>query len=255
MIALVGGVLLYARSQLFDPASLGDNAATALADEDVRTAISPTIAAAIGQVSPEGAPTEEQVADALSNPRVAAVFGAAAGAASRQLFEGKSSEQLDLDLSKVTATAIAVTEDGSAGRLGVEASDFESAQLDLISGQAVLDALDTAERIGWLGLILTPLGLIALILSIGVARERMRAASFAFACLAVGAVLVFAALYVGREVVLAQFRSDLTQDAVSATWSALLGGLGTVSLIVAGVSAVVAVLAGMAAARSRPAYY
>lgn len=254
MAVLVGAVLLYARSELFDPEALGENAAIALDDEAVREAIAPTIASAIGRVSPENQPSDAQVAEALSNPAVADSFGVAAGVAAERLF-GKGGDSVDLDLAGVTATAVEVTEgSGAAEQLGVSAEDFESARLDLINGKAVLDALETAERAGWLGLILTPLGAIALLLSIAVARDRARAAVFACVSVAVAALLVAAALYVGREVVLAQFKSALTQDAVSGAWAALLGDLGTGALVLAGVAAVLAVLAGLAASRSRPAY-
>ena len=251
--ALAGAVLLYARSEVFDPASLGDNAADALADEAVRDAISPTIASAIGNVSPESQPSEQQVADALADPRVAAVFGTAAGAAARQLF-GQGEGPVDLQLDEVTERAIAVSGDVSAEQLGVSAADFQSARLDLIRGEAVLDALELAEQIGWLGLILTPLGLLALLLSVLLARDHVRAASFAGFAVAAVALLGVALLYVGREVTLAQFNDQLTEDAVAGAWAALLGDLQTGGLVVAAVAAGIAIAAALAASRSRRAY-
>jgi hypothetical protein len=249
---IVGGVLLYARSQVFDPASLGGNAADALADEAVRDAISPTIAAAIGNVSPENQPTDQQVADALADPRVAAAFGASAGAAARQLFGGGEGP-VDLQLDEVTERAIGVSGSASAEQLGVSAEDFEAARLDLIRGEAVLDALELAEQLGWLGLILTPLGLLALLLSVLMSREHVRALSFAALALAVVALLAVALLYVGREVTLAQFNDQLTEDAVAGAWSALLGDLQTGGLILAGVAGGVGLAAGAMASRGRGA--
>jgi len=246
-------VLLYARSEVFDPGSLGDNAAEALADEAVRDAISPTIANAIGNVSPENQPTDQQVADALADPRVAAVFGAASGAAARQLF-GQGEGPVDLQLDEVTERALGVTGDVSAEELGVSAADFESARLNLIRGEAVLDALELAEQIGWLGLILTPLGLLALLLSVLLARDRLRAASFAGFAVAAIALLSVALLYVGREVTLAQFNEQLTEDAVAGAWAALLGDLQTGGLIIAGIAALIALAAAAMASRSRRAY-
>jgi hypothetical protein len=253
--ALIGGVLLYAHSQLFDPETLGDNAGAALADEAVREAISPTIAAAIGSVSPENEPSTEEVAQALDDPRVAGAFEAAAAVAAKHLFGKGEGGQVDLDLSEVTATAIGATQDTSANQLGVSAADFESARLNLITGKAVLDVLETAERIGWLGLILTPIGALALLLSVALARDRPRALVFAAVSVAVAAAFVLAALYVGREVVVAQFTDQLTKDAVSGAWSALLGGLRSGAIVVAGVAAVIALLAGLAASRRQPAYH
>lgn len=251
--AIFGAVLLYARAELFDPASLGDHAGAALADPDVRLAISPTVAQAIADVSPENAPTNEQVAQALENPRVVAAFEAASGAAARQLF-GRDGGDVELELADVTAAAIAVSAGASADSLGISASDFESARLDLISGKAVLDALDAAERASWIGLILLPLGVLGLLLSILLAPDRLRGLSGAATAFAVVAVLLLALYYVGREITLAQFDDQLTRDAVSDAWAALLGDLRTGTIVAAGAAALTAAAAGLAASRRGPAY-
>lgn len=251
--AILGAVLLYARAELFDPASLGDHAGEALADPDVRLAISPTVAQAIADVSPGNAPTNEQVAEALENPRVASAFEAASGAAARQLF-GRNGGDVELDLAEVTAVAIAATEGASADSLGISASDFESARLDLISGRAVLDALDTAEGAGWIGFVLLPLGALALVVSVLLAPDRLRGLSGAAGAVAVVAVLLLALYYVGREITLAQFNDQLTREAVSGAWGALLGDLRTGTIVVAVASALLAAAAGLAASRRAPAY-
>lgn len=142
----------------------------------------------------------------------------------------------------------------SADDIGISAEDLESARLELIESRAVLDALELAERAGWIGLILTPLGAVALLLSVALARERPSAISFAGVAVAVVALLLAAAVYVGREIVLAQFDDSLTQDAVSAAWGALLGDMLTGSFIVAGAGALVALLAALLGSRGRPAY-
>lgn len=250
---LIGAVLLYARTELFNPDALAERAGSALSEEDVRLAVAPTVVSAIAQVSPEGAPDTQEVADALASPRVTAAFGSAAGAAAERLF-GRGPNDLDLDLANVTAAAVAVDQGRSLDELGLSAADFQSARLDLIGGQAVLDALDAAERLERLGLVLTPLGLLALLVSVALAPDRLRGLSTAALALALAAAAVVAALYVGREIVVAQFDDELTRDAVASAWSALLGDLRTGAIVVAGASGLVALAAGIAAGRSRPSF-
>lgn len=253
LATLFGGLLLYARAELFDPDALAERAGSALSDEDVRLAISPTVAEAIAQVSPADEPSTKEVADALKDPRVVAAFGVASGRAADQLF-GEGRDALALDLSDVTAETIRVTESASLDELGVDGSDIEAARLKLIEGKAVLDALDAIERVGNLGLILAPLGVIALMLSIGLAPDRLRGLTFASLSVAVVAVLGLAALYVGREVATAQFHDELTRDAVASAWGSVLGGLQRWAIAIAAVAAVIALLSGLAAARARPVY-
>lgn len=193
------------------------------------------------------------MAKALDDPRVAGAFEAAAGLAARQLFE-RDAGAFGLELGGVAESSIAAAEGVSAEELGISAEDLESARLELIESRAVLDALEFAEKVGWMGLILTPLGAVALLLSVGMARERPSAASFAGVAVAVAALLLAALFYVGREIVLAQFDDALTQDAVAAAWSAALGDLLTGCFIAAGAGALVALLAALLGSRRRPAY-
>lgn len=251
--ALLGAVLLYARAELFAPEALAGHAASALDDEDVRLAVAPSIVRAIDGVSPGDALSNREVADALADPRVTEVFGDAAALATRQLFN-KGSRDLDLDLAKVTTVAIAATKGVSPAELGVSASAFDSAHLDLIGGQTVLDALDSAQSVSWLGFVLAPLGLLAMLISIPLAPDALRGLRTTALALAVVAGLVVVALYVGHEIVVAQFHDNLTRDAVSSAWDALLGGLRTGLLVTAGASAVVALGSGAAASRRGPAW-
>ena len=249
--AVFGAVLLYARHELFAPDALADHAASALDDESVRMAVAPTIVAAIGEVSPGGPPTDGQVAKALADPRVRDAFGAAAGVATQRLFD-RGSQGLDLDLAKVAEISVARTSGRAPDELGVPDAAFESVRLHLIGAQAVLDGLDALERVSWLGFVLTPLGLIALVLSVALAPGALRGASRAALAVAIVAALAFAALYVGREVAAAQFDDQLTRDAVADAWGAVLGGLRTALLVAAGASIVAAAGFGVAAGRRHP---
>ena len=82
------------------------------------------------------------------------------------------------------------------------------------------------------------------------ARRRSRASSTERS----SALLSVALLYVGREVTLAQFNDQLTEDAVAGAWAALLGDLQTGGLIIAGIAALIALAAAAMASRSRRAY-
>lgn len=242
-------MLLYAREELFDPQALAGNAASALADESVRTAVAPTIAAAIAEVSPSGEPAVAEVTEALANPRVADRFGNAAGVAAERLF-GAGNRDLQLNLAQVTATAVSVTRGVPASELGIASADFDSARLDLIGGQAAL-ALDAAERLGWLAPFLTLLGLGLLILSVPLAPDPLRGLATASLALCLAALTVPALLYVAREIVIAQFDDELTRDAVSGGWSALLGDLRTGAFVVAAAAGALALGSGLAAGGSR----
>lgn len=250
---MFGGLLLYARHELFDPDSLENHAASTLEDESVRMAIAPAIVTAISRVSPGGGPTEQQVVKALADPRVAGAFGASAAAATQRLF-GNGSGDLHLDLAKVSQLTIATTSDTSLSELGIPPSALGSARLDLIQARAVLDALKALEQVSKLGFVLVPLGLLAMILSIFLAPDGARGLSWAALALAVGAGIMFLTLYVGREVVIAQFHDDLTRNAVSDAWGAVLGGLRNGLLITAAASGIVALGAGAAASRREPAW-
>jgi hypothetical protein len=248
-----GAVLLYARHELFAPEAFADHAAAALDEETVRTALAPAIVTAIGNVSPEGPPTTQQVVKALADPRVSAAFGASAAVATRQLFNG-GSKDLDLELDKVAEIALARSNGTTPDELGISPSDLESARLHLIGAKAVLDTLDSLEQISWLGFVITPMGVLALLLSIPLAPDALRGLSSAALAVAVVAALSFVALYVGREVVSSQFHDEITRDAVSDAWGAVLGGLRTGLLVVAAASVVVALGAGAAASRRNPAW-
>jgi hypothetical protein len=193
------------------------------------------------------------VVKALADPRVSAAFGASAAVATRQLFNG-GSKDLDLELGKVAEIALARANGTTPDELGISPSDLDSARLHLIGAKAVLDTLDSLEQISWLGFIITPMGLLALLLSIPLAPDALRGLSSAALAVAVVAALAFVALYVGREVVASQFHDGITQDAVSDAWGAVLGGLRTGLLVGAAVSAAVALGAGVAAGRRHPAW-
>ena len=251
--ALLGAVLLYARAELFAPQSLADHATATLDDEDVRRAVAPSVVDAIESVSPAAAPTADEVADLLANPRVSDAFGAAAGVASRRLF-GRGSGDLDLDLAEVTTIAVGVDQGISASELGVSPAALEAARLDLIGGRAVLDALEGAEQISWAGFILVPIGVLALLLSISLASGPLRGTATAAVAVAIAAGLTLALLYVGREVVVAQFGDELTRDAVASAWETVLGGLRSGLLVTVVTAAVVAMVSGAAASRREPVW-
>lgn len=241
-------MLLYVDSELFDTDSLADRAQAALADEEVRLAVAPTVAQAIGEASPEGAPGIDRTAEALADPEVGDEFGAAAAAAAERLFAGGAGD-LELNLEEVTATAVSVATNTPSDELGLTPEDFASARIDLIGAPAVLDSLDATERFGWLGLVLLPVGVIFLLLSVGASWDRLRGVASAAVALGVVALLLLAALYAGREVVEAQFDDELTREAVGGALEALLGDLRTGAIVTIAVCVLAAIGASVAASR------
>lgn len=248
-LTLIGGFFLYARMELFDPEAVGERAGSALADEEVRVALAPIVAAAIGQVSPEGEPSSDEVESALADPRVELAFGIAATEVAGRVY-GKGSRLGDLDLSGVSGTAIEVSEGASLTDLGISEDDLDSAGIDLGPGRTALDALSTVERLGWLGLVLTPLGLLALLGRVLSARTPLRGLAGAGVALALAAVVGFVVLLLGRELVAGSFDDEGTSAAVAGAWDALFGGLTVWIVVVGAISIAVAIVAGLASTGS-----
>lgn len=248
LLLVAGGFLLYARAELFDPDALGQRAAAALADADLRLALSPTIAAAIGDVSPADEPTVEEVTAALEDPRVEGAFAAASAAVAGELFAARS-ETLALDLADVTTVAISVTNGTPAAELGLTAEELQSARIQLVGADAALDGLSVAEDAGDLGAVLAVIGLIVLLAAVALAPGLLRGVSRAGVALAIAAGLGVATLLAGRLVLAAQFDDELTRSAVEAAWDGLLGDLLLGTAIIGGAALLVALGAGLGAAR------
>lgn len=239
LLLVAGGFLLYAGSQVLDPDRLGERAAATLADVDLRLALAPTIAAAIGDVSPEDEPSTAEVVEVLDDPRVEDEFALASAAVARFVLGGVEGSAT-LDLADVTATAISVSEGTPVEALAGEV--LRSARLELVGADAVLDAVDGADAVSWLCYPLLVAGLLLL------AAARISGCSLAFIAVAVAAASgVGVALLIGaRTLVAGRFDDPITVAAVDATWDGLFGDLLLWTAIACGLALVVAVFAGLA---------
>jgi len=237
LLVLAGAYLLYARSQVLEPEQLGERTAAALSDADLRLALAPTVASAIGEVSPEDEPSTSEVVEVLDDPRVGDEFATAAAVATEFVIGG-AEETAMLDLADVTAAAISVSEGAPVEALAGE--DFKSAQLELVGADAVLDAVDKVEAVGW---VCFPLLLVGLLL---MAAAPLAGLAFTGVAVAAASGLGIALLLGGRAIVAGRFDDPVTVAAVEAIWDGLFGDLLLWTAIAGGLALVLAVFATLA---------
>lgn len=245
LLVLVAAFLLYARAEVLDPESLAERTAATLAEDvDLRLALSPTIATAVGEAVPGQGPTIAQVAVALEDPRVAAAFSVAITAAAEAVFES-GGEVPEIDLSSVAATAIEATEGvelEGRGFVGVSTPVV----LDLAGSRAVLEALDFVDEVSALAIPLMLVG--AGFLGAAIALAPAVATGLTRACVALALAAAFgsAALLLGRAAVAGDYGDELTRTAVEAAWNGLLGDLLVPTAVAGGLALAGAVLASLA---------
>ena len=241
-LALVGGVLLYARENVFDARALANRAESALSDQRVRLAVAQPITEAILDSGPpqlvNARPLiESVVTGAMGTPPVRSVFGQAVIAVHQKLFE-RDPDALLLNLASAAGVASSAIEAVSPKVAAEIPKQLRGANIEIIGSSGPLGTLRVANDVRLLGLLLPPLAALLLILSVAVSPDRRRGfvrAGLAVAAAAIAGILLLA---IGREVLLSQFDDPLIEDAVAASWSALLGDLRTIFLAV-GVIAVV----------------
>jgi hypothetical protein len=244
VLALVGGVALYARSEVFDSSAFADNAAESLKDDQVRAAL----------VEPIADQATEQGPDVLINVRpllvgaaenmigttpFRSVFRKGARKAYRAIFT-KDKEEIALTLGNADVLikdAVARVSPKAAERIP---DDVGNRFITLTESNVVLTIVRVSEDVRFLGIILPLLAIACLAGSVAVATDRRRALTFSATGIAAAAGVALIAYLVGRSIVLGQFDDETQRDAVAAIWDAFLGGLrswilgiGFVSLLVA----------------------
>ena len=242
VLALVGGVILYARENLFDSAALSDRAQDALSDERVRLAVAQPITDAIIDSGPpefvNARPLIESViTGALGTPPVRAIVGEAVVAVNQKLFE-RDPKALLLNLANAASVAAGALEAVSPTLAGDVPARIKGARIEITGSEGSLGTLSVAHDVRVAGLVLPPLAILVLIGSVAVALDRRRALVRAGLAVAGAAVVGLLLLAIGRELLLAQFADPLVSDAVDATWDALLGDLRS-AMLFAGILAVV----------------
>ncbi len=249
VVLLLGGYLAYLDAEVLDAASAGDRGAAALADDaDLRDALAPTIASAIGTISPVGAPSSEAVSSALAAPGVGDAFGAEVSATVDELTGPDRPRPPVLDLGKVTAAAVAVTDSPVPNRV---AGRFDSAQVELRGAGTAFDALELLAGLELLAYVMMASGGVLLLAALLLARRPAEGVLSVGLSVALAAFLGGSALVIGRTLLGAIFDDELTRDAVEGTWDAFFGELLTTTAIAAAAGVILAVGAGLALSRRR----
>ena len=240
-LALIGGVLLYARANVFDADAIAERAEKALSDEQLRLALAQPITDAIIDNGPpelvNARPLiESVVTGALGSPPVKAVFGEAVKTVNLKLFQ-RDPNSLLLNLAEAASIASGAIE-AIAPDVAAKVPDIGRLRIELTENEAALRALEVAQDVRAGALILPPLALILLIASVVLAPDRRRGVVRVGLSLAAAAVVGVLIYTIARELLLRQFDDPLVVDAVAAVVAALFGDLRD-GLLIGGVLALV----------------
>ena len=246
---LLGGVLLYARQEVVNPHAFAAHAGHALQDGNVRTAIGDAV---LNQVTTGGGaqllsfrPALESVIDGvIASPQFRAVFRKAAVHAHDLLFK-RDRESVVLDLADAGLAVSGAAKAVSPDLAKHIPKDIKPGLLSLSNRDWATDLLDIADSIRFLGIALPILGLLCLGGAIAAAPDRRLIIIRIGGAIAAAAVLLLLVLFVGRELLLANFSGDSStlQSAVGAVWDSFLDGLHTWALLVGAFGLVVAAAA------------
>lgn len=255
VLALAGGFALYAREEIFEPKSFARHASDSLKDERVRTALTDPI---VNQVVDNGP-------DQLINARpllVTAVDQAIGSGPFRDLFRkgaiqvyralfSKDRDQIFLTIDDID-TVVADAAGSVSPSLGRKVPrDFGEKLVRITDNRALIRIAETSQDVRLLGLLLPFFALGSLIGSVLLAPDRRQGFMVAAGSVAVAAVIGLIALLTARSLVLSNFDSDVTRDAVRAVWDAYFGGLRTWTMVV-GICALVLSAAAASARRVDP---
>ena len=175
-MALVGGFLLYARQEIFNPDNLAERSKSTLADERTRLAIAQPIVDGIvdsgnGELVNARPLIESVVVSALGTPPAKAAFAEAVRSIGAKL-ANRSPNTLFLNLTDATVVA-AKALDALAPTLGKsvpkELTDVKTA---ILGSQITITPLHWVHEVDVLGIVLPFLALILLAASIAVAPIR-----------------------------------------------------------------------------------
>jgi hypothetical protein len=244
VLALVGGFLLYARQEIFEPDNLADNARRALEDDRTRLAIAQPIVDGIvdsgsGELVNARPLIESIVVSALASRPAKAAFTEAVKAIDTKL-ANRAPNTLLLNLTDATVVAARALDALSPQLGGKVPKEIDNVKTAILDSEITITPLHWIHQIDLFGILLPILAILFLVASVGFAPSRRRAVQRAGIAVAAAAVVGVVILVVGRSLALAQIADPLYRDAASATWDALLGGLfvwtvgiGVLSLLLA----------------------
>jgi hypothetical protein len=253
VLALIGGVALYAREQIFDSDAFADNAAAALKDDAVTRALADPITDQAIDRGPDALINARPVLLAateglLESTPFRSAFRKGARKIHKQLFS-KDRNEIALTLANVNvlvANAVAAKSPKLAQKIPPDLGDR---LVEVSESDAVLKVVRISDNVRFLGLVLPPLALLALLGSVAIAVDRRRALLIMASALVITAAIAFVGFLIGRAAVLSQFEDDTVHDAVAGVWNAFMGGLGTWILGLGFISILIAASAAMASER------
>jgi hypothetical protein len=253
VLALVGGVALYAREQIFDSDAFADNAAAALKDDAVTKALADPITDQAVDRGPDVLINARPVLLAategiLQSSPFRSAFRKGARKVHKELFS-KDRGEIVFTLSHANVLLSGALAAASPKLADKIPTDLGDRLVEVTESGPVLKAVRISDNVRILGLLLPPLAILCLVGSVAIAVDRRKALLFTATGMVVTAGVAFAAFLIGRSVVLSRFEDDTVHDAVAGVWNAYLGGLGTWILALGFISILLAASAAMARER------
>lgn len=256
VLLLVGGVLLYARQEIVDPDRFSARAVDALQDDAVRRVAARELVANVLERGSADLATarpliETAVGVVVTTPPFRRVLRIAARESNRLLLT-REEGNLVLDLADATSLIRGPIESVAPQVADRLPDDLSPQLLELRRSSAATTAVEVADRIRFLGLLLPALGLVALVAGVWIAPDRRAGVMRAGIGLGVAAAVLLIALQVGRIQALAAVHGgelvtdDEARAAAAGVWSAYLGDLRTWAILAGAVGFAVA---GAAASR------
>jgi hypothetical protein len=252
VLLLVGGLALYAREALFDSDAFSRTAAKSLQDEAVRNALADPIVEQVINVGPDQLINAQPliqgaVSGLLETNAFKRVFRDAVRKAHAALFK-KDRDELVLTIQEANALVVDAVASLSPEVAKKIPNDVGQRLVRVTDSKIALTGARWARHVRFLGLVLPPLGILALIGAVLVAPQRRRGLYTSFISVAVAAAVGLVGLVAARTLLLRRFSDDgqeTLHDAVAALFDNYMGGLGN-WLLLLGVVAIA--LAGATAA-------
>jgi hypothetical protein len=244
VLALVGGVALYAREEIFDPDAFSGHAVQTLDEQEVREALAePIVDQAIDSGPDELINAQPLLRSAVEGAVASEPFKQVVRKGTRKVHKAifdKEGEQIALTLGNADVVVTDAVESISPEVAKQLPRDLGDKVLTITESDVALTAARVAEDVRVLGLILPILAVLCLVASVVISPDRRRALMVTSACVAVAAAVGLVALLIARSLVLSSFTDETVNLAVAAVWEALLGGLRTWFLLGGAIAVIVA---------------
>lgn len=229
LLAVIGGVLLYLRAEVFNADAFGDHAVEALRKQEVRDALTDPIV----QRAVDNGPDElvnatpllrSVVVGVLDSRTFQGIFRRSVVRLHRSVFDGDAGEAAltIADLNFVISDAARSVSPGIADQIPRDVGDR---LVKVTDSDAVLTAAKVSEEVRLLGIVLPLLAALLLGGSVALAPDRRQAVLVASSGVAISSALALVGLLVARSLVVDQFEDETVRVAAEALWDAFLGGL------------------------------